>query len=41
MKSINDMLGRNADGGNEQLRAAIDDDVDELVKLPLRIIVTI
>lgn len=38
---INDGLGRNADGGNEELAAGLDDDVNELVKLALGVIVAV
>lgn len=39
VQTVDDSLGGNTDGGDEELRAALDDDVDELVKLALGIVV--
>lgn len=36
---LDDSLGGNTDGGDEELGAALDDDVDELVKLALGVVV--
>ena len=35
------MLRRHTDGGDEQLRAGIDNDADQLVELALRVIVAV
>ena len=39
METIDDMLGRDADGGDEELGATVDDDANELVEFALSIIV--
>jgi len=39
VQTLDDSLGRNTDGGDEELRAALDDDVDELVKLALGVVI--
>jgi hypothetical protein len=36
---LDDGFGRNADGADEELGAAVDDDVDELVELALGVVV--
>jgi hypothetical protein len=39
VESVNDVLWGDTDGGDEELRAAVDDDVDELVKLALGVVI--
>ena len=39
VKTLDNMTGRDTDGRNEQLRTALDDDVDQLVELTLCVIV--
>ena len=41
MESVDDMLRGNADGGNKEFGAAVDDDVYELVELAFGIIVAV
>lgn len=41
MESVNDMLGRDADGGDEEFGTAVDDDVNQLVELAFGIIVAV
>lgn len=39
MEAFDDMLGWDADGGDEELGAAVDDDIHKFVELALSIIV--
>ena len=39
MEAIDNSLGRNSDGGDEELSAAVDDNIRKLTELSLRIIV--
>ena len=39
MQFVHDGLWRDADGGDEELRATIDDDANELVELALCVVV--
>ena len=41
MESLNDMFGRDTNSGNEELGAAVNNDVDEIVEFALRVIVTV
>lgn len=41
MELVDDVLGGNTDGGNEELGTGLDDDVDELVKLALGVVVAV
>ena len=41
MKTVDDMLGWDADGGDEELCATVDDDAHELVELSLSIIIAV
>jgi hypothetical protein len=39
MQTLNDVLGGNTDGGDEELRAALDDNVNKLVELAFGVVV--
>jgi hypothetical protein len=39
VQTIDDVLGGNADGGDEELRALLDDNIDKLVKLTLGVVI--
>ena len=39
MQSLDDGLGRHADGANEELGALLDDDADELVEVAFGVVV--
>lgn len=39
VESLDDVLGGNTDGGNEELGTALDDDVDQLIELTLGVVV--
>lgn len=38
---LDDLLGRDTDGGDEELGAGLDDDVGELAELALGVVVTV
>lgn len=39
MKLLNNMFGRDSDGGDEELSTAFDNDISELVELALGVVV--
>lgn len=39
MQLLNDLLGRHADGADEETGALVDDDIDELVELAAGVVI--